>query len=303
MDGGPIFHKDSITHSLESFMRSRTCLWAIVLSLLPILSYAQNQNNSQVRELYVRSGMQKQLEQLPSIVQAMFDQSVREDDQGKKLPKALISAMSAAVSEAFSPRRLQATMIAELSKKLTARDIKDVFKWLDSPLGSKCTRLEETSSTAEAQADMEKYAAGLQASPPTAKRMKVVREFDSAVKATDGAVDTAINTQIALALAIMATFPRERQMPLDAVAREMEKNRPALEANVRSQVLISHLYTYRSLTDAEIKLYADFARSPVGLKYHAATLDAFKKATLEGAVKWGELIGEAIKQTKGNSEA
>jgi hypothetical protein len=30
---------------------------------------------------------------------------------------------------------------------------------------------------------------------------------------------------------------------------------------------------------------------------------AFKKAVLEGAVKWGALIGDAIKEVKGDSEA
>jgi hypothetical protein len=30
---------------------------------------------------------------------------------------------------------------------------------------------------------------------------------------------------------------------------------------------------------------------------------ACKKAILEGAVKWGDLIGNAIKETKGSSEA
>ena len=284
-------------------MRSKTCLWAILLSLLPVLSYAQNQNGSQVQELFVRSGMQKQLEQLPSLVQTMFNRSVQEDEKGRKLPRALSAAMSAAVPEAFAPKRLQRTMLAELTGKLTAQDVKEVLKWLDSPIGQKCTRLEEASSTAEAQADMQQYAAGLQASPPTAERLKVLREFDSAVKATDGAVDTAIATQVALALAIIATFPPERQTPLDVVSREMEKTRPALEAKVRSQVLISHLYTYRSLTEDELRLYTQFAQSPAGAKYHLVSIAAFKKAILEGAVKWGDLIGKAIKQARGNSEA
>lgn len=284
-------------------MRSRICLWAIVLSLLPVFSYAQNQNSSQVEELFVKSGMQQQLTQLPSIIQAMFNQSAREDEQARKLPKSLLSAMSAAVTEAFAPKKLRETMLSELNAKLTAQDVKEVLQWLDSPTGKKCTRLEEAASTSEAQADMQQYAAKLQASPPTSERLKALREFDSAVKATEGAVDTAINTQVALALAIIATFPAERQMPLDAVSREMEKNRPALEANVRSQVLISHLYTYRSLTEAEIRVYAAFAKSPAGLKYHSASRDAFKKAILEGAVKWGDLIGKAIKLAKGNAEA
>jgi hypothetical protein len=101
----------------------------------------------------------------------------------------------------------------------------------------------------------------------------------------------------------MATFPLEQQRPLEDLSREMEKNRPILEATVRSQMLISHLYTYRSQSEAEIQLYTEFAKSPAGSKYHSVTMAAFKKAILESAVKWGKLIGNAIKEMKGKSEA
>jgi len=284
-------------------MRSKFFIWGILLSLVPILSYAHNRDNSQIRELYAKAGMQKQLEQLPSLIQTMFDQSAREDEQARKMPKSLLSDMSKAIPEAFAPGKLQGTVLSELTEKFTARDAKEVLKWLDSPLGKKCTELEEESYSPEAQAEMEQFTAGLQTSPPTAKRLQVLKEFDSAVRATDSAVDTALATQVALALAVIATFPPERQMPLDAVSREMEKNRPILEAEVRSQVLITNLYTYRNLTEAELKLYIEFAKSPAGSRYHSVFIAAFKKAILEGAVKWGELIGNAIKKAKNNSEA
>ena len=118
---------------LEKGMLSKIWLWAILLSLLPIFSYAHDQNNSQVLELYVKSGMEKQVEQLPSVIQALFDQSVPQDDQARKLPKEILSAMRASVPEAFAPERLKETILAELTGKLTAQDIKDTLQWLDSP--------------------------------------------------------------------------------------------------------------------------------------------------------------------------
>ena len=150
---------------------------------------------------------------------------------------------------------------------------------------------------------MEQHAARLQDSPPTAERLRALRELDSAVKETENAVQMAIHTQIAVALAIIATFPKEQQTPLDDVSREMEKMRPALEAEVKSEVLVSLLYTYRSLTEAEIKSYTEFARSPAGSNFDVVAMAAFEKATLGGAVKWGELIGNAIKEAQSNSEA
>ena len=284
-------------------MLSKIWLWAIPLLLLPIFSYAHAQNNSQVLELYVKSGMEKQVQQIPSVMQALFDQSVPEDDQARQLPKEVLSAMRAAVPKAFAPGRMKETILAELTRKLTAKDIKDTLKWLDSPLGKKCTQLEEAASTPEAQDEMQQYAAHLHDSPPTAGRLKVLRELDSAAKVTGDAVEMAIQTQAAVALAVVATLPVEQQKPREEIYREIEKTRPAVEALVRSQTLISLLWTYRSLTDAEIHRYTEFAKSPAGSKFYSTSMAAFNKANLEGAIKWGKLIGDAMKEMQNKSEA
>jgi hypothetical protein len=247
--------------------------------------------------------MKKQLGQLPSLIQTLFDQSVAQDEHAPKLPKEVLSAMRASVPEAFASEKMKEAMLAKLKEKLRAQDIKKVLRWLDSPLGKKCTQLEEAASAPEAQAEIQQYTARLQDSPPTAKRLKVLREFDSALKATESAVDIAIHTQVAVAMAIIAAFPLEQQRPLDDLSREMEKTRPVLEATVRSQMLISDLYTYRSLTEADIQLYTKFAKSPAGSKYTSVTTAVLKEAVLEGAVKWGKIIGEIIKEMQNKSEA
>jgi len=284
-------------------MRSKICLWAILLSLLPIISYAQNENNSQILELYVKSGLQKQIDQLPSLMQALFDQSVPENEEIQKLPKSIISAMRESLQAAFAPERLKEALLAELTGKIEDGDIKKLLEWFNSPTGKKFTQLEEEASTAEAQADMEQYAAHLQDSPPTAQRLKVLQEFDLAVKDTEDAVEMAINMQVAVALGMIATLPSEQQKRPEDVAREVEETRAAVETEVRSQMLVFHLYAYRSMTEAEIQQYTEFAKSPAGSKFNSVATAALKKAVLQGAVKWGQLIGNEIEKMKGNSEA
>ena len=133
--------------------------------------------------------------------------------------------------------------------------------------------------------------------------MKVLQEFDSAVKDTEDAVEMAVNMQIAVALGMIATLPSEQQKGPEDVAREVEKSRPVVEAGVRSQMIVFHLYAYRSMTEAEIQQYTQFAKSPAGSKFNSAATAALKKAVLQGAVKWGQLIGNTIEKMKGNSEA
>lgn len=283
-------------------MRSRIWLWMVIASLLPILSYAQNADDSLVRELFVRSGEENLLDQLPSLILAGFNRTVQDDEQARKLPKNVLSAMRAAVPTAFAPEKSKETMLAELAGKLTSQDIKGIIQWLDSPLGKKCIGLEEQAARPEAQADMQQYAAGLREKPPTPERVKTIQDFDSALKETDSAVEIALQTQAAVALAFIATFPKEKQQTPDAVLRDMEKKRPAFETEVRRQTFVDLMYTYRNLTDDEIRQYTEFAKSPVGTKYSSVVMDAYKKIISDGAVKWGKFIGEAMQETKDNPE-
>ncbi len=283
-------------------MFAKVWLWTVLLFLLTNIAYAQNPNDAILQELYLKSGMQKQVEQVPLIIRASFDQVAAGDDQIQKLPANLVSSMKRLAPEAFNPKSLKNIVLAELKAKLMDSEVKEVLKWLDSPIGIKITRLEEAASTPEAFNEMQQYVSQLQKAPPSPQRLEILRNLDSAVKGNENAVDIAINTQIAITLAIMATFPLEQQRPLDDVAREMEKNRPAIEAEVRAQGFISMLYAYRSLTEEEIKRYTNFLTSPAGSKYQSVATAAFKKAFLEGSVKWGKAIGQAIKQMQGQSE-
>lgn len=284
-------------------MRSRIWLLVIIACLLPILSYAQNQDKSLARELYVKSGMEKQNEQLPSSLQASLDREAKENDEWQKLPPNFLTAARISILEAFATEKIKEAFLTEFSEELTTQDIKEILLWLDSPLGKKCTQLEEAAMAPEAQAEMPQFVAHLKEAPPTPERLRALREFDSATKITEIAVETALRTGFAVVFALNSTLPKERQSSPDTVLRDMEKSRPAIEKEMKSQVLDILLYTYRTLTEAEIGGYTDFSKSAVGLKYTSASIAALKKAFLECAVRWGELIGNAMQNMRGNSEA
>jgi hypothetical protein len=288
---------------MEDDMRIKVWLASILLLLFPIAASAQSQKDALVQELYVKSGMEKQLAQIPAIIQADFDQAALKDSHLQDLPKNLVSAIRDLIPEAFTSENLKKTMLAELGDKLTVQDLKQVLKWLDSPLGKKCTRLEEAATTPEVLAELEQYAAQIKNSPPSARRLELITKLDAATKATENNVQIAINNQIAVALALNATYPLEQQQPPDFFAREMKKIAPQIEAALRKETLLSLLYTYRTLTDAETKKYIEFLRSPAGSKYTSVSTVAIKKAHFNGSIKWGKAVGEKIKQLQSQAGA
>jgi hypothetical protein len=282
-------------------MKAKTILWMMILLMLPAVAHSQNQNEL-IQSLYLKSGIDKQVRQLPLLIQSSVAQALETDDRINELPRHTKSAISGSVPEAFSPERIKKTILKEVKATMTVKDLDKVLNWLDSPLGKKCTRLEAAASTPETLVEVKKFAARLKQAPPAAERLDMLRRLDAAVKATETNVEIAMNTQLAVAFAVVKSLPQEQQGPLKDIAAQLEKNRPQIKAVMKSQTLLFALYAYRGLTNAELEKYIRFATSPAGTKYHGATISGFKKALLDGSLKWGKSIAGILNQSGGQSE-
>jgi hypothetical protein len=161
--------------------------------------------------------------------------------------------------------------------------------------------MEEDASTPESYAETRKYGETIKKSPPTAARLQAIQKFDTAVQATKNSVDTYINMQAALSLGINASLPKEQQQTLADIQREINNSRREIEADMKLETLVSLLYTYRNLTESEIGQYIQFATSPAGEKFRVVADEGWEKALIEGGIRWGKAVGEAMKQV--NSQA
>jgi len=270
---------------------------------MPFLAAAQDQHELLVQELYVKSGLAKQIQDIPRSIQAGLDQELLEEEQFAKPSPRVIALMKALAPKAFAPEKLKAVVLPELKTGLTTSDLQAALKWLDSPLGIKCTRLEDEASTPEAYPEIDKYKAQLKKSPPTPERLKIIHKLDAALKATQTSVEMALNLQVALLLAVNATLPEEQQESPAEILDDIKQHRPEIESALQLESLVSLFYTYRSLTEAEINQYIKFATSSAGSKYQEVADAAMKKALIAGGIRWGEAIGEAMKQLEGQTEA
>jgi len=282
-------------------MKAKTILLMIFLFMLPISAHAQNQDKL-IQSLYLKSGMDKQIKQLPLLIQAGIEKAFEEDERINQLPRHTKSAIGGSVQNAFATERLKKIIIKEIKTSMTVKDLNKTLKWLDSQLGKKCTRLEEAASAPETLSEVQKFAAQLQQAPPAANRLDILRRLDAAVKATETNVEITMNAQLAVAFAVVKSLPLEQQGPLEVIAAQLEKTRPQVEAMMKSQTLLFTLYTYQNLTNAELEKYIQFATSPAGTRYHVATISGFKKALLDGSLNWGESIANILNQSKHQSE-
>ncbi|BBO75623.1 hypothetical protein DSCW_30400 [Desulfosarcina widdelii] len=283
-------------------MRSKILLLAIVFFVLPNTATAQDSKEAFLQVLYGKAGLEEQVLQLPMVVQVGFDQAVATDDRLKAMPRTVIGEIRASIETVFAPENIKRAILSECREKLSIDDLKKVLAWLDSPLGRKFTQLEEAASTPEKYTEMQQFAQMLQESPPLPERLEIIGRLDEAAKATETSVEVAMNTQLAITIAIVASLPKEQRPTYDNLAAVVEQTRPQIESAMRAQTIVSLLYTYRNVTETELDQYIEFASYPTGKNYHDAVVSGLKKALLEGSYAWGKAIADILTYATNTTE-
>src|SRR5512135_1614289 len=102
---------EEISPLRKDLMRKKMLLAAILLSLLPLAAPAQEQKETLAQELYVKSGMEKQLAQIPFIIQTGLDQAAPGNSRLRQVPKDVLATMRALAPTAFAPENLKKTMV------------------------------------------------------------------------------------------------------------------------------------------------------------------------------------------------
>lgn len=279
-------------------MRAKTLLTVVVFLLLPLTVMAKDNKENLMAEVYAKSGLEKQMAQFPMLIQLGFDQAVATDGRLQQMPRQVLAEMRDAIKIAFAPEKIKKTILTQCREKLRINDLKHVLGWLNSPLGRKFTRLEESASTPEKYKEIQQYALRLQKNPPLPERLNIVQQLDSTVKATETGVEVALRTQAAIAMAAVAALPREQRPTFDKLVSAIAQNRAQIENSVRNQTLVSFLFIYEKVPIEQIRQYVAFASQAAGVNYHQATLAGLKRALTEGAYNWGELIFEILKKSK-----
>jgi hypothetical protein len=240
-----------------------------------------------VRTLMQKSGLNKQIEQIPLMMQAGMAQA-EQNEPSRKLTQKEMDDLNSMVAEAFDAKAVNASVQKHIRSNLAKNDILEVLAWLSSPLGEKITRLEEDASTPAAYAEMQAMADTLTKNTARAAQL---RKLDGAVKATESGVRVALNIQISLLTAMSSVLPKDKRPSAEEIKGQVNKNNEQVQSMVEQDTLLSFLYTYRTLTDAEVDQYIAFAESKSGRNYHAATSKAVSDAMVKASRTLGNMLG------------
>jgi len=219
-----------------------------------------------------RSGLDRQLEQMSPLIK---DVIIRQNDRNKTVSVEDMDELGHFVSMACDAAAMKESVRKHMQINLSETDIKAALAWLRSSLGAKVSRLERASATPAAQTEKQKMGNKL---IENAGRLARARKLDHAVKATETAVSMALNTRsVELAAQAIGT-PHKSYPTMESIRQEALKNKGQIQADLEKETLLSLLYTYRNLSDAEFDRYLDFAASDSGKKYFFNMSEALSDA-------------------------
>ena len=247
-----------------------------------------NDSNQLVQTLMEKSGLKKQIEQMPQLLQAELDQQQME---AKGLTQEEFNKISRLARSAFDAKTIHSAVQTYIKSNLPENDMRGVLEWLDSPLGRKITKLEEDASTAEAYTDMQAIGPKLLDENKDSARIHKIKRLDNAIGATESTISTVLNIQLAMVTAMSGAMEADEQPSFEDVQDLVNRNRSQILAVMERMVRMQFLYTYRELTDSEIDRYTRFAETGSGNRYHNVTIKAIDEAFVRAARKMGSQMG------------
>lgn len=263
-------------------MRIVVVLRFIAAFLVSATALAAPATPAAIDELLHKSGLWEQLAAMGPQLQQGIDDSVASgamaDDQG-------VAAMRRAFGVAYGPERLRPAMAKALAREISAEDTKAALAWLATDLGKRVTRLEEEASKAAVPDRAAEIAAAL-----PAERRELYLRMARATHTGEVGATIMINVTYGLARGATLASPGTPMQDPEQLLRSLHGSRAKLVALVEEQSLGTSAVAYGTLSDADLLRYIEFAESPVGRRYHAATSLALDRTLTDAAIEAGRLL-------------
>lgn len=257
---------------------------AVLAVLFAGAALAKNEPGGEPLDVLIqRSGLDAQLSHFEAAMQRGISAA---HGAQRKLASEDVGRLRKAVATAYAANSLRPVLRSELAKLLNAREIAAALAWLDSPTGRKLTLLEEKASTPEAQQRIEAAARG-RAPAVAPARTRILHELITATRADELGASLLIETAAGVTEGAALFTPGDPSAAVAAARSELEASRGEIVAAMHQQSSVAFALVYAPASDAELAALLAFARSPAGVKYHAASARAFERTLTQAAKRLG----------------
>ena len=227
-----------------------------------------------VLEYIELSGSKALVESFPDQIQQMLAQKqAMSSDQGKEEFKEV----SELFKGVFDEKKMLAEISAYILKTTDRGSVEKFLEWLKRPLAKK-VMAEKNDMAKNNLANVQAFMEELKKNPLAPERLALIQDLEKATQETEFALSISLEVLTGTISALNNAMPPEKKMPKAQIEAQIESIESMLRGSLKEQVTTALSYSYRNITDKELKEYTAFYKTDIGKKENQAKGKGFAQA-------------------------
>jgi len=180
------------------------------------------------------------------------------------MPAAVFNQYKALVVSVFNAEKLKSIIRGIIFERYDAIKFNEIAGFLNSAQIKFMNQLEEDSKTPEAINQMQKFFDGLQSSPPTEERKRLIEKIDSIKNFSSTVIDTQIDFFKAISWGMRGFRTDDQQVAEAALNQNVLDMRKQMTPHIERQVWTGMLYAYKDLSYDDLDTYISLSETAAG---------------------------------------
>jgi hypothetical protein len=238
----------------------------------------------------VREQVRAALPTMPKQIRDMFSRDV-----SARLSDEQLAAVSAAAERGFRIDVFETPALGALAQNLDLPSVVKIEAFLASDLGKRMVAADVEAATM-GEANIDKVMSGELTVPSTPKRDALFQKLERATKSTESTVHIFLSMGEAVALGTAIGSGLDQKSVSERAQKSGEVNRAGLEEDMRLPMQRFLTYSYRNMSDADLKHLLAFTESSTGGRYVTAYNAAMGAGYDAMGKRTGEELGESLRE-------
>lgn len=262
--------------------RSLFYLWPLVLGLSMGQVHAQSDERN-IDALMELTGFNDLVERVPEFAGETLSQTEGAlDHQSHQM-------LELAFGESYRPELIQQDVEQILTERYQPGPMENYLAILRSPLAQEMAELESTIGNTD---EMHAFLDQLESNPPSDYRLALVERLDDANNATGFAVDMHASFFRGVFQALDPMLAPEMRLAEPELESMVQEVKATLEPIIHNATLVTYLYAFRDVSDAQLEQYVALYESP-DAKWGVTLLD---EAMLQALADAGDRAADVVRE-------
>ncbi len=242
------------------------------------------------QEAATREQVRASLGTMPEHIRQLFSADI-----AAPLSSEQLDAVTAAAKRGFRIDVFEVPALNSLAANLDPATEKKTEAFLVSDLGRRMVAADMATAMLE-ESQIDKIMKGEISAPSTPQRDALFDKLEQAARSSESTVQIFLSMGQAVAIGTAVGSGRDMASVAESARKSGEASRAGLEQDMRAPLRRYLAYSYRDLSDADLKHLLAFLESPAGKRYVSAYIASLGAGFNAMGRRCGEQLGESLRE-------